>query len=84
MKQFKKNAKVSRVATEYGEVLLDEDTGGYWHINETASLVLRSLEEDHDEAHAAQQLVERYGIDPVRASKDVKAVAKKLAELGAL
>lgn len=84
MKPFRKKAAVSRVSTEYGEVLLDEETGGYWHINETASLVLNSLEEDHDEDHAAQKLVESYGIDPVRARQDVKAIAEKFTELGAL
>lgn len=84
MKSSKKKASVSRVSTEYGEVLLDEDTGGYWHLNQTASLVLQTLQNDGDASRAVQKLVEVYDVDPARAREDVNAIAERFAGLGVL
>ena len=34
---------VSSADTDYGTVLLDEDSGQYWNLNPTAALALRTL-----------------------------------------
>lgn len=75
---------LSQVDTEYGEIVLNEVTGAYWHLNETASRVLRVLQQGGTTDDAAADLVETYGINDKRATADVLAISKQLEEMGAL
>lgn len=75
---------LSRVNTEYGEIVLNEVTGAYWHLNETASQVLGVLQQGGTSADAISDLVDRYGIADQRATDDVHSIRKQLKELGAL
>ena len=59
---------VSSADTDYGTVLLDEDSGQYWNLNPTAALVLRTLL-DGSPTEAVQQLTERYPVDAETAGR---------------
>ena len=67
----KLRAGVSTADTDYGIVLLDEDSGEYWNLNPTGALVVRTLLDGGGTGDAEQRLIEQYGIDPDTARKDV-------------
>ena len=67
----KLRAGVSTADTDYGIVLLDEDSGEYWNLNPTGALVVRTLLDGCSTGDAEQRLIEQYGIDPDTARKDV-------------
>lgn len=75
---------LSRVDTEYGEIVLNEVTGAYWHLNETASRVLGVLQQGGTSDDAVSDLVETYRIDDRRAIEDVHSIRRQLKELGVL
>jgi hypothetical protein len=74
--------RVSVADTEYGIVLLDEDSGEYWNLNPTGAVVVRTLLEGGSAADAAQQLAEEYAIDPDTARRDVHDLVAGLRSAG--
>jgi hypothetical protein len=64
-------ACVSTADTDYGIVLLDEDSGEYWNLNPTGALVVRTLLGGGSASDAEQRLIEQYAVDPGTARKDV-------------
>jgi len=74
---------VSTAETEYGMALLDEDTGRYWNLNPTGTLVLRRLLEGGTATQAMDELAEQYAVDRETAGRDVEDLIAdlRLAEL---
>lgn len=75
---------VSSADTDYGTVLLDEDSGQYWNLNPTAALVLRTLLEGGSPAEAVRRITERYSVDADRADRDVRELLDGLRSAGLL
>ena len=73
---------VSAADTDYGTVLLDEDSGRYWNLNPTAALVVRSLLAGGTPEQAAQQLAERYQVAAETAGRDVRELLDGLRSAG--
>ena len=63
--------RVSTADTEYGTVLLDEDSGEYWNLNPTGAIVVRTMLDGGSAADATHRLIEQYAIDPDTAREDV-------------
>ena len=76
--------KVIRVSTGYGDVALDLESGMYWRLNGSASLVLDILEGGGTESEAASALVSEYDVDEQKAFEDVKSVSQTLKQGGLL
>lgn len=76
----KKPQHVTKVATNYGDVLLDAANGQYWHLNETAAIVYAKLSEGGAAEDAVNSLVDQYGISEELARKDVATVIAQMAE----
>ena len=74
--------RVSTADTEYGTVLLDEDSGDYWNLNPTGALVVRVLLDGGDAADAAQRLMQQYDIDARTARADVDDLLTGLRAAG--
>lgn len=75
---------INRVKTEYGEVVLNEKTGAYWHLNDTAARVLSVIEDGGSLEDAAADLVHSYGIEFEQARSDVETIRSGLERMGAL
>lgn len=73
-----------RVSTEYGDLVLDESTGKYWHLNESATRVLNVFEHGGSQEDAVADFVETYGIAPERARADIETASAELRKLGLL
>jgi hypothetical protein len=73
---------VSSADTDYGTILLDEDSGRYWNLNPTAALALRTLLDGGSPAEAARQLTERYEVDAGAAGRDVQELVDGLHGAG--
>ena len=73
---------VSSADTDYGIILLDEDSGRYWNLNPTAALALRTLLDGGNPAEAARQLTERYEVDADTAGRDVQELVDGLPQAG--
>lgn len=73
---------ISRVRTDYGDVLLDEGKGFYWHANPTAVLVLDTIADRGGTEQAVERLVEEFGIDQSAARSDTATLLRRLRELG--
>lgn len=73
---------VSAVDTEYGIVLLDQDSGEYWDLNPSAALVVRTLLGGSTPGRAAQALTDEYAVDADTASRDVEELLGGLREAG--
>jgi hypothetical protein len=73
---------VSSADTDYGIMLLDEDSGRYWNLNPTAALALRSLLDGGTIDQTVQELTERYSVDAGTASRDVRALLDGLRSAG--
>jgi hypothetical protein len=71
-------AHVTATQTEHGVVLLDERTGRYWQMNDTAALVLRCLLDGGTAEQAAATLRDRFPIAADQASADVAALIEAL------
>ena len=69
---------VSSADTDYGTVLLDEDSGQYWNLNPTAALALRTLLDGGSPAEAVRQVTERYSVDAATAGRDVQELVDGL------
>ena len=75
---------VSSAETDYGIMLLDEDSGRYWNLNPTAALVLHTLLEGGTPDQAAHQLSERYAVEAAAAGRDVRELLDGLGAAGLL
>jgi Coenzyme PQQ synthesis protein D (PqqD) len=73
---------VSSADTDYGTVLLDEDSGQYWNLNPTAALALRTLLDGGSPAEAVRQVTERYSVDAETAGRDVRELVDGLRSAG--
>jgi hypothetical protein len=73
---------VSAADTDYGIMLLDEDSGRYWNLNPTAALVLRTLLDGESAEGAVRQLTEQYEVDAATASQDVEELLSGLRSAG--
>ncbi|MCO1580719.1 lasso peptide biosynthesis PqqD family chaperone [Crossiella sp. SN42] len=71
-------AGVLDAETEYGTVLLDEDSGEYWELNPTATTVLRTLLAGGTPEGAAAVLSEDYAVDLAAATRDVDELVQAL------
>lgn len=72
------------VPTEFGNVVLDEGKGRYWHLNDSALTILRRLDEGGSDAEAAHDLVTQFQIDHSTAARDVESTRHHLREVGLL
>ncbi|GGY32402.1 lasso peptide biosynthesis PqqD family chaperone [Streptomyces djakartensis] len=73
---------VSTAETGYGTVLLDEQSGRYWELNPTASLVVRTLLDGGEAGDAAAALVREFDIDQAQALRDVETLVGELRTSG--
>jgi hypothetical protein len=73
---------VSAADTDYGIVLLDEDSGRYWNLNPSAAQVLRLLLDGGTPAEAVRRLTERYAVDADGAGRDVADLVERLRSAG--
>jgi Coenzyme PQQ synthesis protein D (PqqD) len=73
---------VSSADTDYGIVLLDEDSGQYWDLNPTAALVLHTLLDGGTPEQAAQELTEEFAVDADTANHDVEDLVDGLQSAG--
>ncbi|MDN6566435.1 MAG: lasso peptide biosynthesis PqqD family chaperone [Propionibacterium sp.] len=78
------STRLHRVSTEYGDVVLNEATGAYWHLNASASRIVAVLESGGTVQDAVADLVATYGIEEGMARRDIEAVAQRLRDLGVL
>jgi hypothetical protein len=79
---LKLRERVSATDTEYGIVLLDEDSGEYWNLNPTGALVVRTMLDGGSAADATRRLIEQYAIDPDTARGDVDDLVAGLRGAG--
>jgi hypothetical protein len=73
---------VSSADTDYGIVLLDEDSGEYWNLNPTAAVALRTLLHGGNRTQAAQELTEQFAVDADTANHDVEDLVDGLQSAG--
>lgn len=73
---------VSSADTDYGIVLLDEDSGQYWNLNPTAALVLRTLLHGGTRMQAVQELTEQFAVEADTANRDVEDLVDGLQSAG--
>jgi PqqD family protein of HPr-rel-A system len=73
---------VSTADTEYGVVLLDENSGEYWTLNPTGVLVLRTLLDGGSTDEAVRHLTEQYAVDAEAARQDVDDLLGGLRSAG--
>jgi hypothetical protein len=73
---------VSSADTDYGIMLLDEDSGQYWNLNPTAALALRTLLDGGTLDQAVQELTEWYSVDAGSAHHDVRELLDGLRTAG--
>ncbi|MCI2423727.1 lasso peptide biosynthesis PqqD family chaperone [Saccharopolyspora sp. K220] len=82
MENRTKGSEISRVSTEYGEVVLNEATGKYWHLNESATLALNVFEHGGSDEDAVAKFIEVYRIDRETAHEDITALRAQLKGMG--
>jgi hypothetical protein len=75
-------AGVSTADTDYGIMLLDEDSGQYWNLNPTAAVVLRTLLDGGTPEQAVAELTGQYAVDADAASRDVHDLVGQLRAAG--
>jgi len=73
---------VSTADTDYGTTLLDEDSGEYFTLNPTGSLVLRTLLTGGTAEQAARALAEQYAVAADTADRDVADLVAGLRAAG--
>jgi coenzyme PQQ synthesis protein D (PqqD) len=82
MEPMRIKGEISRVVTEYGDVILDERSGHYWHANRTAAIVLDAIAQDGNCEQAVQRLVFEFDLDRETAQVDVDTLVARLREIG--
>ncbi|MEU6073914.1 lasso peptide biosynthesis PqqD family chaperone [Micromonospora sp. NPDC047074] len=76
----RESTQLSRVETNYGEVVLDEERGQYWHLNPTASLVVSIVSAGGSVDDAVEAILSRYDVSVDQARADVHKVVQQLRE----
>ncbi|MGC9500004.1 lasso peptide biosynthesis PqqD family chaperone [Streptomyces sp. WG7] len=71
---------VSLVHTEYGSVLLDEKSGMYFQLNETATIVAEGLADRSSLESIAQRIAQEYDVDEGQAREDVAVLVRTLRD----
>ena len=79
---FKLRDQVSAADTDYGIVLLDEDSGEYWNLNPTGALVVRTLLDGGSTGDAARRLIKQFAVDHDTAREDVEDLVAGLRSAG--
>ena len=74
--------RVSTADTDYGTTLLDEDSGEYFTLNPTGTLVLRTLLDGGTPEQAARVLTEQYAVAAGTADRDVADLLAELRSAG--
>lgn len=80
--EFKLRNGISVAETDYGLMLLDEDSGQYWNLNPTGASVLQTLLDGGTPAEAAAGLTEQFSIDLQNANTDVEMLVGELRSAG--
>ncbi len=75
---FELREGVRTADTDYGMALLDENSGQYWNLNPTATLIVRTMLDGGTLDTAAERLASAYHIDTVNAREDVEALVFEL------
>lgn len=73
---------VSAADTDYGTTLLDENSGEYFTLNPSATLVLRTLLGGGTAVEAARALTAEYAVDADTADRDVADLVEELQSSG--
>jgi Coenzyme PQQ synthesis protein D (PqqD) len=73
---------VSTADTDYGLMLLDEDSGQYWNLNPTAAVVLRTLLGGGTPEQAVVELTGQYQVDADTAKGDIQDLVGELHSAG--
>lgn len=68
--------------TEYGAALLDEDSGVYWTLNDSAAIIVRALAQGGGTDEAVTALRREYDLDPASAGHDVRDLVNALHDAG--
>ncbi|MBP2329557.1 hypothetical protein JOF56_009942 [Kibdelosporangium banguiense] len=69
---------VSAVETDYGMVLLDEDSGDYWNLNPSGAVVLQALLDSGNLDAATIELAQQFAVDHATALEDARALLTAL------
>lgn len=75
---LKLRAGVFEAETEYGIVLLDGDSGKYYDLNGSGTLVLRALLSGETPEQAARALTQEYAVSMDEATRDVEDLLENL------
>ena len=84
MTLFTVDEKISMVTTEYGVVVLNMKSGGYFELNQSGALVLDALVNGGDLANATRRLTDEYDIDEETARQDAAEILAELVSAGIL
>ncbi|GAA4436451.1 lasso peptide biosynthesis PqqD family chaperone [Phytohabitans houttuyneae] len=68
--------------TDYGAVLLDEESGAFWTLNETGVAVVRAIAEGGDAEAAVAALSREFDVDRATAEHDVSCLVSELCASG--
>jgi hypothetical protein len=79
---FKLRHGVAMADTDYGAVLLDEDSGQYWNLNPSGALILRTLLDGGSLTEAARQLTGAYEVAAETAHRDVEDLVGEFRSAG--
>lgn len=71
-------------ATEYGTILLDQQSGRYYQLNPTAALVVEGLVEGAEPAVIAERLARDFDVSAEQAGTDVAELSLTLERSGTL
>lgn len=81
---FRLHEGIYMAETEYGAALLDENSGKYWKLNPTGTLIVQTLLEGGTLARAVEELTEQYRVDAEEARRDVSDLLDQLRGAGLL
>lgn len=76
--------QVATADTDYGVVVLNQDSGEYWNLNPTGALVLRSVLESGGIDVAVSAMTKEYAVDTDTAEADARALLSDLLSAGVL
>ena len=69
---------IAVTTTDFGGVLLDQRGGMYWQLNESATVVARTVAQGHDPRTAVDRLVAAFDVDRAQAEADVAELVRQL------
>ncbi|KOG77537.1 MULTISPECIES: lasso peptide biosynthesis PqqD family chaperone [Streptomyces] len=71
---------IAVTTTEYGGVLLDENDGSYWQLNDTSVIVVDTLAAGHTPEIAVERIVAAFDVERAEAESDVAEMTRQLVE----